>query len=150
VNFSGRYDFVQRPGTIITGDRDKNGIKEIYIFTLSNDSVLLHCLADYKKAWVPVRNRFVTLVGKRNNKADPYILTAEMDDLTGDGSGELIFGVGTGYSLVREGFLPGISTVILSSLHPKAVILSVRLFRRILRRQPERDHPFWPCCLQCS
>jgi len=25
---------------------------------------------------VPVRNRFVTLVGKRNNKADPYILTA--------------------------------------------------------------------------
>lgn len=98
--FSGRYDFVQRPGIIITGDSDNDSVKEIYVFTLSNDSVLLHCLHDYKKGSVSARNRFVTRVGKRNNKTDPFILEAEMDDLTGDGSGELIFGIGTGYSLV--------------------------------------------------
>jgi hypothetical protein len=98
--FHGRYDFVQQAGTIVTGDRDGNGIKEIYVFTLANDSVLLHCIADYKKGIVSFRSKFIALVGKRSNKADPYILPAEMDELTNDNSPELIFGIGTGYSLM--------------------------------------------------
>ncbi|MBN1790259.1 MAG: histidine kinase [Bacteroidales bacterium] len=97
--FRGRYDFVQVPGTVITGDRDDDGMKEIYVFTLSGDSVLLHVIPDYRDAGIPPGNRFIARVGKRKNKYDPYILPAEMDDLTGDGIKELIFGIGTGYSL---------------------------------------------------
>jgi hypothetical protein len=97
--FHGRYDFVQQAGTIITGDRDGNGIKEIYVFTLSNDSILLHCIADYKKGLVSVQNKFIAITESRNKTSDPYIIRAEMDDLNNDRSSELIFGIGTGYSL---------------------------------------------------
>jgi two-component sensor histidine kinase len=97
--FQGRYAFTQHPGNVITGDRDGDGLKEIYIFTLSGDSILLHCISDYKELKVPIRNKFVAKVGNRGNKYDPFMISAQMDDLTSDGSKELIFGIGTGYSL---------------------------------------------------
>lgn len=98
-NFRGRYHFTQSNGNLIIGDREGDGVKEIFIFTLAGDSILLHCIADYRKPEIPVRTRFVTRIGSRNNKYDPYLIEAQMDDLTSDGSGELIFGIGTGYSL---------------------------------------------------
>ncbi len=98
-NFQGRFNFVQHNGMLITGDRDGDSLKEIYIFTLTNDSILLHCIADYRKPETSVKARFVTRIGSRNNKYDPYLIEAQMDDLTSDGYGELLFGIGTGYSL---------------------------------------------------
>jgi hypothetical protein len=98
-NFRGGYHFTQSNGNLIIGDRDGDGLKEIYVFTLAGDSILLNCIADYRKPEIPVKTRFVTEIGARNNKYDPYMLEAEMDDVTSDGSRELIFGIGTGYSL---------------------------------------------------
>jgi hypothetical protein len=98
-NFHGRFDLVQLEGIVITGDRDNDKIRELYVFTLSHDSVLLHCIDDYRKPSEILRNRFITRVGNRNKKMDPFIIPAQMDDLTHDGYPELIFGVGTGYSL---------------------------------------------------
>jgi hypothetical protein len=97
--FRGRYDFILEQGIVITGDRDQDGMKEIYIFTIQGDSILLHCIPNFRKPdsiWV---DKFITLCGTRDKRADPYIIPAIMEDLTGDGSGELIFGIGTGYSL---------------------------------------------------
>ncbi len=98
-NFRGSYHFTQSNGSLIVGDRDGDGLKEIYTFTLAGDSILVHCIADYRKPGIPVRTRFVTQIGSRNSKYDPYLVEAQMDDLTSDGFGELIFGIGTGYSL---------------------------------------------------
>lgn len=98
-NFYGRYDFVQRAGTIITGDRDGNGIKEIYVFTLAYDSVFLHCVQDFTMPAVHPEKKFIARCGMRNGKTDAYIVAAEMDDLTGNADKELIFGIATGYSL---------------------------------------------------
>jgi len=97
--FKGNFDFVQHTGTIITGDRDGNGMKEIYVFTLLGDSILLHCIPDFRKPDSVWFNRFVTTCGTSDNKVDPFIIPATLDDLTGDGSAELIFGIGTGFSL---------------------------------------------------
>ncbi|MFO7368693.1 MAG: histidine kinase [Bacteroidales bacterium] len=98
-NFRGRYHFTQSNGNLIIGDRDGDGLKEIYVFTLAGDSILVHGLADYRNPEMAVKTRFVTRIGSRSNRYDPFILDAEMDDLTSDGFRELIFGIGTGYSL---------------------------------------------------
>jgi len=99
LTFRGKYDFVQRTGLVITGDHNNDTIKEIYVFTLSQDSVLLHIVHDFRSSANPVKNIFITSVGKRDERRDPYILAGEMEDLNNDKSKELIFGVCTGYSL---------------------------------------------------
>ena len=98
--FKGTLDFIIRRGIIMTGDGNHDGVKEIYLFTLYNDTVFLHMIPDYRdKETVPL-NRSVARVGKKNNKMDPYMITGEMQDLNNDGTLELVFGIGTGYSLV--------------------------------------------------
>lgn len=101
--FQGRYDFVLCQGTVITGDRDGDGTKEIYVFTLKDDSILLHCIPDFRRPDSVWFNKFVARCGKSYNKIDPFIIPAKMDDLTGDGSRELIFGISTGFSLFPRG-----------------------------------------------
>lgn len=98
-NLYGTFNFIQRNGTIITGDRDANGFKEIYIFTISQDSIYLSCIEDIYKSKPTIENRFIARCGKSKNKVDAYIISAEMDDLDGDGLKELIFGITTGFSI---------------------------------------------------
>ncbi|HEX2974709.1 MAG TPA: histidine kinase, partial [Bacteroidales bacterium] len=98
-NFRGRFDFTLKTGLVMTGDLDNNRINEVYIFTLSADSVLMHCIPDFRKPDSVIYNRLVTRVRVKNGKSDPYVFGGVTADLTGDGYGELIFGIGTGYSL---------------------------------------------------
>ena len=98
-NLYGTFNFIQRNGAIITGDRDANGFKEIYVFTISQDSIYLSCIEDIYKSRPSIENRFIARCGKSKNKVDAYIIPAEMDDLDGDGLKELIFGITTGFSI---------------------------------------------------
>ena len=98
-NLKGNYDFAQSTGIVNTGDYNKNSIKEIYIFTLVHDSLILHILTDYLSKTQEKKSRFITRVGINNGNMDPYIIPAEMEDLNHDGTEEFIFGVGTGHSL---------------------------------------------------
>jgi hypothetical protein len=98
-SLKGRYNFFKVAGIVQTGDYNKDGQKEIYAFTIVHDSILLHCIMNYKSEQQSVLTRFVTRVGTRDDKTDPFVFSAAMDDLNGDGWQELIFGVGTGYSL---------------------------------------------------
>lgn len=98
--FKGTLDFVLRKGIVMTGDGNHDGIKEIYLFTLYNDTVFLHIIPDFRDKGILPINRFVAHVGKRNNKMDPYVITGDMQDLNNDGTLELVFGIGTGYSVV--------------------------------------------------
>jgi hypothetical protein len=98
-NFRGNYRFTQQTGVLLTGDCDGDHILEIYLFTLSSDSIFLQIIPDYRRPSLLKRDIFVTHVGKRKGEIDPFIIEGKMDDLTGDGFGELVFAIGTGYSL---------------------------------------------------
>ncbi len=96
--FNGNFNFVSKSCLFITGDKDDNGTKEIYAFTLAGDSIFLHIIDDYKDSSIPVRNHFIATTGPGMKSPDPFIIPAEMEDLDGDGIKELIFGIGSGYS----------------------------------------------------
>jgi|GEM_PF-37671 len=97
-NFRGGlcFQYVKCPG--ITGDSNGDGMKEVYIFTLSSGSILLHCINNIKDSYDPVINRLISVAGKSDNPPDPFIIPAEMEDLDGDLIKELIFGIGSGFS----------------------------------------------------
>jgi hypothetical protein len=98
-NFRGRFDFTQKTGLVMTGDRDHDSIREVYVFTLTADSVLMHCIPDFRKSSSRILSKLVSTVTVKNGKTDPYLFGGKFADLTGDGQDELIFGIGTGYSL---------------------------------------------------
>jgi len=97
-NFSGTLDFLYKKSLIITGDSDNDRMSEIYFFTLSSDSIILHCIHDIRSSGLPTANRLIAVAGKGIKVPDPFIIPGEMDDLDGDGLKELIFGIGTGFS----------------------------------------------------
>ncbi len=98
-NLSGSFRFYSKECLYITGDHDNNGAKEIYAFTLRGDSIFLNCIPDLKSIDTKVRRRFLARTGPGIKTPDPFIIPAEMDDLDNDGSKELIFGIGSGFSI---------------------------------------------------
>lgn len=97
-NFRGSFDFGIKSNILLTGDKDNNGKKEIYTFTISHDSILLHSIENLTSPVPSISNRFIAIAGKGIKKPDPFIIQAEMEDLNGDGIRELIFGIGAGFS----------------------------------------------------
>ena len=97
--FRGDFNFFKNKCLFITGDKNNDGIKEIYAFTLSGDSIFLHSIDNYKDSQITVRNRFIATTGPGLKSPDPFIIPAEMEDLDNDGIKELIFGIGSGFSL---------------------------------------------------
>jgi hypothetical protein len=97
-NFRGTFNFSSKKCLFITGDRDANGIKEVYVFTLSTDTILLHCISNLNDPSLSISNRVIAVAGKGIKSPDPFIIPAEMEDLDGDGTKELIFGIGSGFS----------------------------------------------------
>lgn len=98
-NLNGSFNFFSKKCLYITGDKDGNGIKEIYIFTIAGDSIMLHCISGLNDISLTLKNRFLTKVGHGFKTPDPFIIPAEMDDLDNDGTKELIFGIGSGFSV---------------------------------------------------
>ena len=98
-NFRGTFGYSIKRDIFITGDRDGDNKKEIYIFTLSKDSIYLSCISNIRDPELEIEGRFIAITGKGKKAPDPFIIPAEMEDLDGDGIKELIFGIGTGFSL---------------------------------------------------
>lgn len=97
-NFKGSFEFWMKKCLFITGDANNDNNKEVYVFTLNNDTILLHCIQNLNDPDLSFKNRVVAVAGPGDKKADPFIIPAEMDDLDGDGTRELIFGIGSGFS----------------------------------------------------
>ncbi|MBM3435859.1 MAG: histidine kinase, partial [Bacteroidetes bacterium] len=95
-NFRGQLNF-ETCRVILTGDYDNIGIKEIYSFSVSNDSIYLNYVLDLNQK--NGEQTFITKVRLKNGKCDPLILPAKMEDLDDDGYGEVIFGISTGFSV---------------------------------------------------
>lgn len=98
-NLNGSFDFWHRDCLFITGDSNNDKVKELYIFTLQNDTILLHCIENPGNPKLTIKNRVISSVGPGNKKPDPFIIRAEMDDLDDDGRKDLVFGIGSGFSI---------------------------------------------------
>lgn len=98
-NLSGNVDFMNRQVFSISGDYDDCGQKELFFFTIKRDSILMHSIGNLKDPFLVIQDRFITRIGPGKDKPDPRLIHAEMDDLDGDGKKELIFGLGSGFSL---------------------------------------------------
>jgi hypothetical protein len=97
-NFNGSFKFGLFPYFLL-GDFDRNHQKEVYVFTVSGDSILLHVISNFKNQQDALANRFISKIRLKKGECDPYIVPAEMDDLNNDGYDELIFGLGNGFSI---------------------------------------------------
>ena len=94
----GHFRFAKKT-YLITGDYDGNSRKEMYLFSLSHDSILLHIISDLFSNEPVFQTRFITQVATINDSAHVEIARGEMEDMNGDGFKELIFGVNAGFSL---------------------------------------------------
>ncbi|MFO7668154.1 MAG: histidine kinase [Bacteroidales bacterium] len=97
-NVKGTFNFSIKDNLFITGDCNNDGIKEIYLFSIQSDSILLHCISPLQEPSVVISNRFIAKTGPGIKNPDPFIIRAEPDDLDGDGFKEIIFGITTGFS----------------------------------------------------
>ncbi len=98
-NLHGNVDFFHQQELYISGNYKPNNIKELYFFTLSNDSIFLHAIENPDSTDLFIENRFITTTGLGKISPDPNIISAQMDDLDGDGLNELIFGISSGFSM---------------------------------------------------
>ncbi len=97
-NLPGSFDFSKKETLFLAEDCNGDGIKELYVFTLAGDSVLLNTISGWKDTALPARTRLVARTGPGIKGPDPAIIKAEADDLDGDGTKEVIFGIITGFS----------------------------------------------------
>lgn len=97
-NFEGKL-LTRSNDYLITGDFDNNNQKELYIFSLRHDSILLQCISDLSNNLPKFKDVFIAHVGFRKGNYEASIRKAEMDDLNNDGYKELIFAVNSGFSL---------------------------------------------------
>lgn len=101
-NFRGNIDFTLL-SYIIPGDYDEDGHKEIYIFTISNDSLFLHWVNSHSPEKLVLKDRFITKLGLHNGKPHLNVVRGEMDDLNRDGKKELIFALTSGLGKYPRG-----------------------------------------------
>jgi hypothetical protein len=116
-NVAGDYSFLNNHNLFITGDYDADGTKEIYLFSLAGDSILLHSIPDFREPVFGVHNRLIARAGPGNKRPDPEMIPACMRDLDGDGQKELIFGISSGFSLYPRNvyaYFPGRDSLIIS------------------------------------
>lgn len=97
-NINGTFSFSKKAILFIPADCNGDGLKEVYLFSIAGDSILLHSIPDPEKTEAGIRDRLITRTGPGIRNPDPLIIPAEADDLDGDGFKELIFGVTSGFS----------------------------------------------------
>lgn len=97
-NVRGSFSFSTRNTIYIPADCNADGVKEIYLFSLADDSLFFHCIPSPDAKTFSWENRLIDITGRGIKAPDPLILAAEPEDLDGDGFPELIFGISTGFS----------------------------------------------------
>ena len=100
-DFRGLFNFMIN-SYFLTGDYDGNGQKEIYLFTVSNDSLFLHGVLHPFEKNPSVISRFIEVVGNgmKNEKLHFNIVQGGLEDLNQDHFKELVFAVNFGISTI--------------------------------------------------
>jgi len=96
-NFRGKYP--KRKGFLYCGDMNNDSIKEIYLFTISADTIYLNAIAPFTDNVMLFKDKFIATINKRNDTIQAYIDHGIFYDLDRDGTRELIFAVKAEFSL---------------------------------------------------
>lgn len=80
-------------------DFDSTGITRIFLFSLSHDSLLLHCVDPVREKRAIIRNKFIATVIPKEGVYDFQIHTVLFEDMNDDGNRELITTIMTGFTL---------------------------------------------------
>ena len=80
-------------------DYNHSGTLRIILFTISHDSLLLHCVDPVRKRSVEFQNRFIVKVVQKNGNYDVSIPMPCFSDTDGDGTEELIATILAGFPL---------------------------------------------------
>jgi hypothetical protein len=98
-----QYDLKYRLGSansLFSGDYNHDGCKELYIFTISEDSIFLHVIDPVKTRRVIVPNRFIDLRRKALYSIDePQFNMVGMVKKPGEEFSGFVFIINSGYSL---------------------------------------------------
>ena len=97
-NISGTFSFPLKSTLYIAADCNNDSIKELYLFSINGDSILLHSVEDSRSAKSGIRARLIDVTGHGSAAPDPRIVAADPMDLDGDGRLELVFGIAAGFS----------------------------------------------------
>ena len=100
-NFTGRYP--EQPGYFHCGDMDNDGAKEVYLFTVESDSLMLSAIAPFTEKEILFKNKLISRIWKHNDTVQVHISFGTFYDLDGDGFKEMIFAVKAGFSLQPRG-----------------------------------------------
>lgn len=111
-------------------DHDYDGIKEIFVFTIENDSVFFYGINPYKKAEHHFFRKFIYKLSKRAGKYDAGLNLCDFTDVDNNGYKEIIVSIFTGFTLSpRNLFLIDIvnDTVLISPESGTAILDPVLL-----------------------
>ena len=98
-NFPGNYFKGGGVNELYFGDINKNGITEIFCFTVNSDSVFLNCYEPFSDSGITIRKKFITTIEHYNDKLDFASSGLHFQDMNNDGSVEIIFSIGACYSI---------------------------------------------------
>lgn len=80
-------------------DYDGSGLKKIFVFTISYDSILLSSIDPLGSKKRVIKNRFIEKVKKTKGEFDYSIARGRFADLNGDSIKEFIFSINAGFGL---------------------------------------------------
>ncbi|PCH76870.1 MAG: hypothetical protein COB98_04960 [Flavobacteriaceae bacterium] len=118
-NFYGNIPTQENLNTPIFNDINKDGVKELFLFTQKNDSIFINGV-DFVSSKVILSGRFITTIGK-GTKARDFVLRPIINhDSDADGVDEMYFLINGGFALyprkimaynfVKDTFLSSINT----------------------------------------
>ncbi|MBL4745626.1 MAG: histidine kinase [Flavobacteriaceae bacterium] len=97
-NFYGDLPVQEGINTPIFNDINKDGVKELFVFTQKNDSIFLNGV-DFVASKVILSGRFVTTIGKGTEARDFVLRPIINHDLDADGIDEMYFLINGGFAL---------------------------------------------------
>jgi len=86
------------------GDYNGNEFDEVYIFTVFQDSILLHALEYGSDPRYFIHNRFIAKLGKNLKDPDFVFHPGKITDMDGDKYRDLVFSITAGHSSSHEIF----------------------------------------------
>jgi hypothetical protein len=96
-NFKGKWANTISP---FISDYDQDGSKEIFVFSMHNDSIFMHCV-DVMNRKVEIENKAICKTWKdRGGEYDFLIYPCTAYDVNNDGFKELFFSIGTAFSTI--------------------------------------------------
>ncbi len=100
-NLSGKYP--NHGNYFYCADLNSDSLLEIYVFTISSDTLYLNAFEPHAGTKFIFRNKFISLIGKYDNHIDVSIKLPIIADLDRDGLNELVFTIHAGFSKQPRG-----------------------------------------------